>query len=102
LGLFIGRQDLADKAYSILMWCIGLVVASVAALAIMVGSAGLAFFRAAAAGDRAAPDFGHAGGGVAAGGLLMLIVAIAALVTFVRYANLLTYMRKAILGGGRG
>jgi hypothetical protein len=33
---------------------------------------------------------------------MFLIIAIAALITFVRYANLLVYLRKAILGGGQG
>ncbi len=100
LALFIGRQDLAARARSILAWCIGLFIALVAALAIMVGSAGWAVLDAAARGRAA--NLGNAAGGVAAGGLMILIVAIAALITFVRYANLLTYLRKAILTGVRG
>ncbi len=100
LALFIGRLDLANRARSILIWCAGLFLALVAALAIMIGSAGFAAFQAAAKGRAA--ELGNAAGGVATGGFMILVILIAALITFVRYANLLTYLRKAILSGGRG
>jgi hypothetical protein len=96
LALFIGRMDLAGKAKSILIWCcicIGLFIAS---LVLMIGSAGAAFLQG---GERAVEN---AGTGFGIGGMLALAAVIIGLITFVRYANLLTYMKKAILSGGRG
>jgi hypothetical protein len=99
LAMFIGRADLAAKAQSILNWCIGLFVGLLASVAIMLGSAGVAFFRAATEGREAPAGGAAAGAGIA--GLLIVIIIIAGLITFIRYANLLTYLRKAILSGGR-
>jgi hypothetical protein len=102
LALFIGRQDLAAKAKSILTWCIICAALFVAAMVIMIGSLGMAFFQAANGGAMNRADVANVGAGAGLGGLLMVVVLIVGLITFVRYANLLTYMRKAILSGGRG
>jgi hypothetical protein len=100
LATFVGRQDLARRAQSILNWCIGLFVAMVATIAYMTGSVGMAFIRGAATG-REAP-VGDAAASAGIGFIIMGIIGIAALFTFLRYANLLTYLRKAILSGGQG
>ncbi len=100
LGQFIGRLDLAGKAQSILNWCIGLFVAMIAVLVFIVSSVGMGFFRAAAGGQEA--RLGDAAAGAGVGFILLGVIGIAALITFIRYANLLTCLRKAILSGGRG
>jgi hypothetical protein len=100
LAMFIGRIDLAAKAQSILNWCIGLFVAMIAVMVFTVSTVGVAFFRAAAGGQDA--RLGDAAAGAGLGFIMMAVIAIAALITFIRYANLLTYLRKAILSGGQG
>ncbi len=102
LALFIGRLDLAAKAKSVLMWCIICAGLFVAAIVIMIGSLGMAFFQAANGGAMNHADAANVGAGAGLGGLLIVVAAIVGLITFVRYANLLTYLRKAILSGGRG
>jgi hypothetical protein len=88
LGMFIGRLDLAGKAKSILNWCIGLFVALIADIVYTVSSAGMAFFRTAAEVKEPRTDNTEAGLGF--GIILFSMILIAALITFIRYANLLT------------
>jgi hypothetical protein len=99
LSLFIGRQDLAKKARSILIWCVGLVMAVIIALALMISSVGMAYVRALATGQR--PQVGRDElGSTTLPFLILGVVAVAGFITFLRDANLLTYTRKAILSGG--
>jgi hypothetical protein len=86
LAQFTGRDDLAEKAKSVLMWCGVLLVLIIGIILVPLVNG---------------RPIGRNDGTLAILGILGLVLLIGGLVVFVRYANLVNSLRKHILIGSR-